>query len=276
MSTTEQTKTEFDYLLNAFEAASQADHPAEHGYGDKREALFAYVRDLERRAHLSAAPTVQAETAAGGTNLDAMRAALREVDPTSEEAYTDAQIARLVAAVAAPAVAASQQTGWQYRLRRPDGSPSEWSEIRPFPCPYRDGEEWRPGWVHEVREAAAPTAQEGTAGEVSDAEAHAIHSMPYVRSCLLQYAHRSMDAEAAAVVKAIAAQVLSLVASTPVQGARMLTKEEVTQVVMRHWNKNDNFNDDCFDAIQRKFAFVNRIQLAPTNSPLGEGDGGGV
>lgn len=42
--------TEFDYLLNSFEQASQADKPAEHGYGDKRRALYAYVRKLEAAA----------------------------------------------------------------------------------------------------------------------------------------------------------------------------------------------------------------------------------
>lgn len=39
--------TQFDYLLNALERASQADKPAEHGYAEKRGALFAYVRRLE-------------------------------------------------------------------------------------------------------------------------------------------------------------------------------------------------------------------------------------
>jgi hypothetical protein len=40
----------FMYLLNAFEQASQADHPADHGYGDKRRALVAYVRQLDSDA----------------------------------------------------------------------------------------------------------------------------------------------------------------------------------------------------------------------------------
>lgn len=39
--------TQFDYLLNAMEAARQQDNPAEHGYGNKRKALFVYVRGLE-------------------------------------------------------------------------------------------------------------------------------------------------------------------------------------------------------------------------------------
>jgi hypothetical protein len=58
-------RTQFDYLLNALESAAQADKPAEHGYAEERRALFAYVRDLERRA---------AET----TELRAKAAALRE------------------------------------------------------------------------------------------------------------------------------------------------------------------------------------------------------
>lgn len=45
-----ETLTQFDYLLNAFEQASQADKPAEHDYGSKRRALYAYVRELERKA----------------------------------------------------------------------------------------------------------------------------------------------------------------------------------------------------------------------------------
>lgn len=33
----------FEYLLNAMENASQADHPAELGYGEKRKAVLAFV-----------------------------------------------------------------------------------------------------------------------------------------------------------------------------------------------------------------------------------------
>jgi hypothetical protein len=42
--------TEFDYMLNRLELASKAETPADHGYKMHRDALFAYVRDLERRA----------------------------------------------------------------------------------------------------------------------------------------------------------------------------------------------------------------------------------
>jgi len=45
--------TQFDYLLNAMMHAGRADKPAEHGYKAKRDALYAYVRDLERRASAS-------------------------------------------------------------------------------------------------------------------------------------------------------------------------------------------------------------------------------
>lgn len=38
----------FDYLLNAFERASQADKPAEHGYAEKRRKLLEYVTKLEQ------------------------------------------------------------------------------------------------------------------------------------------------------------------------------------------------------------------------------------
>lgn len=46
----EPERTEFDYLLNRFERASQADKPAEHGYAGHRRALFDYVRKLEAQA----------------------------------------------------------------------------------------------------------------------------------------------------------------------------------------------------------------------------------
>ena len=42
--------TQFDYLLNAFEEASQSPKPHLMGYKGKRDALYAHVRDLERRA----------------------------------------------------------------------------------------------------------------------------------------------------------------------------------------------------------------------------------
>lgn len=40
-------QTQFDYLLNAFEQASQSDKPADLDYAGKRKALYAYVRGLE-------------------------------------------------------------------------------------------------------------------------------------------------------------------------------------------------------------------------------------
>lgn len=43
-------RTQFDYLLNAFERASQSDDPSDDEYASKRRALHAYVRDLEARA----------------------------------------------------------------------------------------------------------------------------------------------------------------------------------------------------------------------------------
>jgi hypothetical protein len=46
----EPTSVQFDYLLNRFERASQADEPAKHGYSEHRKALYAYVRGLEQAA----------------------------------------------------------------------------------------------------------------------------------------------------------------------------------------------------------------------------------
>jgi hypothetical protein len=43
-------KTQFDYLLNAFERASQSEKPADLDYAGKRKALYAYVRDLESKS----------------------------------------------------------------------------------------------------------------------------------------------------------------------------------------------------------------------------------
>ena len=63
--------TQFDYLLNAFEHASQATRPAAEGYADKRKALFAYVRGLE-----AAAPPVDAQPVAVP---EACKVLLREV-----------------------------------------------------------------------------------------------------------------------------------------------------------------------------------------------------
>ena len=43
----EEQRTQFDYLLNAFEQASQSARPADSNYAAKRKALYAYVRGLE-------------------------------------------------------------------------------------------------------------------------------------------------------------------------------------------------------------------------------------
>lgn len=54
-----------------------------------------------------------------------------------------------------------------------------------------------------ILRSAAPRA-------LSNDDASAIHRMPYVRACLLEYANRPCDDEASAVVKAIATQFRSL------------------------------------------------------------------
>ena len=48
--------SQFDYLLNAFERASQSNAPAMNGYAEKRKALIAYVRELELRPAPAPAP----------------------------------------------------------------------------------------------------------------------------------------------------------------------------------------------------------------------------
>jgi hypothetical protein len=41
--------TRFEYALNRFEYAAQAENPAEHHYADHRKALIQYVTELENR-----------------------------------------------------------------------------------------------------------------------------------------------------------------------------------------------------------------------------------
>ncbi|MCC6650644.1 MAG: hypothetical protein IT348_05805 [Candidatus Eisenbacteria bacterium] len=48
--------TQFDYLLNAMEAAAQMENPAAYGYAEKRQALYRYVRGLENRPSPFAPP----------------------------------------------------------------------------------------------------------------------------------------------------------------------------------------------------------------------------
>ena len=66
---TNSYRTQFDYLLNAFEEASQSDDPGEHDYGAKREALFKYVRDLENSSNGPSMPAAYIEHHKGGDNL---------------------------------------------------------------------------------------------------------------------------------------------------------------------------------------------------------------
>lgn len=42
-----EVSQQFRYLLNAMEAAAQAEHPAEHGYAARRVAVFEYVESLQ-------------------------------------------------------------------------------------------------------------------------------------------------------------------------------------------------------------------------------------
>lgn len=60
MSEQSKTPRAFEYLLNAMENASHHTNPAEHSYGERRNAVFQHVSQLE-------------------TDLADARAALREV-----------------------------------------------------------------------------------------------------------------------------------------------------------------------------------------------------
>lgn len=66
----DEKRTQFDYLLNAFERASQSDRPADLDYAGKRRALYAYVRDLEKRA----APSPAADAVSEAALVEALKA----------------------------------------------------------------------------------------------------------------------------------------------------------------------------------------------------------
>jgi hypothetical protein len=93
---TNEPLTQFDYLLNAFEAASQDDAPADVGYAGKRKALFAYVRDLERRAAAQGAEPGTAQWCAkcGEGVTPGM---CRRPAPKAGASLTDSQVDRLYA-----------------------------------------------------------------------------------------------------------------------------------------------------------------------------------
>lgn len=55
-------------------------------------------------------------------------------------------------------------------------------------------------------------------GPLTEAELTAIHSLPYVRACLMEYRHWPVDETASAVVKAIAVQISALAASPYTNG----------------------------------------------------------
>ncbi|WP_431274259.1 hypothetical protein ACQ858_19710 [Variovorax ureilyticus] len=78
---------------------------------------------------------------------------------------------------------------------------------------------------------------------ISDAEAHAIHSMPYVRDCLLAYHERPEDVTADAVVKAIAVQVqaLSVPPASKLPAAQGIEpSEEFDGYLCRAWGETDH------------------------------------
>jgi len=98
------TKSPFIYLLNAFEAATHDDAPADVGYAEKRQAVLDYVAKLEA--------AVRSETATSegypgiAHDLETMRAAMQRIVAYAEsdksEAYkvgAMAETARIVLGV---------------------------------------------------------------------------------------------------------------------------------------------------------------------------------
>jgi hypothetical protein len=71
----DEKRTQFDYLLNAMEHAAREAHPAKAGYAGKRKALFAYVRELERKAALYDASGVPVSSIQPSSPSDADAAA---------------------------------------------------------------------------------------------------------------------------------------------------------------------------------------------------------
>lgn len=122
--------SKFDYLLNAFEAASQSDKPAEHGYGDKRRKLYAYVRDLER-----CTSPVQADA------REAFEAATRETIPPMGQAGIaqwwfskglQAGRASRAQEVPAPVLPQSDIDAMQKIQAEYDSLVERWREARPY------------------------------------------------------------------------------------------------------------------------------------------------
>lgn len=118
--------TQFDYLLNALEAAAQTDAPAEHGYGEKRRKLYQHVRELERKA--------ANYDAAAGNSRPAMQQALealeyhqaqtRPIDKTTEA------IATVRAALTVPATLKTWQHDETGRITEASECPGRrWAEV---------------------------------------------------------------------------------------------------------------------------------------------------
>lgn len=101
-------RTQFDYLLNAVLHAAQAEKPAEHGFGDKRVALFAYVRELEAKAGQ--------DTRAGGAPSDEQiksLAAKHWMQSDHSYAFDEDQLLRFARALCAGGARSTMVTdGW--------------------------------------------------------------------------------------------------------------------------------------------------------------------
>ncbi len=116
---------------------------------------------------------------------------------------------------------------------------------------------------------AAPTPAAPLRGEaLGDAEVQAIHSLPYVRDCLLRYAHRPCDDEAAAVVKAIATQVAAL-AQPATQGPTAKTDREWFEFCRPYVYLNGSHEMPNYAAICRAvIALAQPVPADPMDWPL--------
>lgn len=117
--------------------------------------------------------------------------------------------------------------------------------------------------------SAAPTVQEGTEGEVSD-QRLALPSGEDIRRLAERFGSfgESDLGDGSYIFTADAGRIVdfarALLSSTPIQGARMLTDGEAESCM--EWT----LLASEVEAIQRKFASVNRIQLAPTGAEGGQ------
>ena len=85
--------SQFIYLLNAMEHASQADHPDKMGYARKRQAVLEYVEKLEASRGEAVQRITDEMMAAGAAALEGQGRSLTRLD--AEKVYRAMHAERL-------------------------------------------------------------------------------------------------------------------------------------------------------------------------------------